>query len=328
MKLPSGMSFGGALIILTQGRYPLQCFRTQENFEPSGRKYSKVIDQVQKYAMAFDNLSDWCLAQAAFRQTLVGMNPFEEDGLVRYENHALDKYNEILTAHQTITNGKNLAFQKFVIFETEVRKRVEDNDDFEWGDKEVWEEVARKKFPNVRDIATSTPFRPSEAWLQDDGSSVAVDSGKGRSIGTVNQFFANGGFGYIFRDNQFDSVDHGRFSANNRGGLMSNRGTRSFPRGSYRGKSVGFNHYQSGTAGNSAGGHAFGNPGTKPPCEYYNKGHCTKTAEQCRFGHYCAQFRTSVGDGCGSRNAHSYSSHTNTNAQESAPTGGAASSKP
>jgi len=140
-KLPDGMSYGGALVILTQGRYPLQCFKTETNYDPSGRKYSQVKDFILKSATPFDNLSDWSLAQGAFRETLVGMNKFEEEGLFRYERYAYNKFKEISNAHQTVTNGKGLAFQKFLIFETEVRNRIEDNDIYEWGDAEVWLEV-------------------------------------------------------------------------------------------------------------------------------------------------------------------------------------------
>jgi len=323
IKLPPGMSFSGALLILTQGRFPLQCFRTQEDLDPSGRKYSKVVDQVKKYATAFDNLSDWCLAQATFPETLVEMNPFEETGLVRYGNHALAKYNEILNAHQMVANGKNLSFQKFLIFETEVRKRVEDNDDYEWGDKEVWEEVARKKFPNVRDIATSTPFRPTEAWIQEDGSSIAIDSARGKWIGTVHQFTSHSGYNFSVRDVQSDGFDQGRYGGFPRGGMMNNRGAKQNVRGGYKARTTGSITYQNTSTSTSAN-----NPGSKAPCEYFNKGHCTKTSDQCKFGHYCAQYRTNVGDGCGPRNAHSYSTHGGANTQESTSSNGATDAKP
>jgi len=298
IKLPIGMSFGGALIILTQGRYPLQCFRTQENFDPSGRKYSKVKDLVQKYAIAFDNLSDWCLAQAAFKATLVAMNRFEEEGLVRYDNHALAKYTEIVNAHQTVPNGKELAFQKFVIFETEVRNRIEDNDDYEWNDKEVWEEVARRKFPNVRDIATSTPFRPTEGSIQQDGSVLPVTSVKGKFLGAMNQF-GQISAPIINGDQSQKPGEANRYVSNSRGG----RGMRGYQRGSYRGKWPSYNTY------NHSAHQESNMPGVKQPCEHFNRGRCIKSADDCRFGHYCAQYRNNVGDGCGPRNAHSYSIH-------------------
>jgi len=286
IKLPIGMSYGGALLILTQGRYPLQCFNTQEDFDPSGRKYSSVKDAVQKFAIPFDNLSDWAVAVVAFRETLVKMNKFEEEGLIKYEMNAMNKFREISNAHQTVLNGKAVAFQKFLIFETEVRNRVEDNDIYEWGDAEVWQEVATK-YPNVREIATNSPFQPSEAWKLEDGTMVPVDSPRGRLLGTVAQFQIP----LLTRAPL--NLDDGFRQSTPRGQVNSGRGRGSggSGRGSYQNRHDG-NHERP--------------VRNKLPCERYNLGTCNLTAEQCRFGHFCAQFRNDIGKGCGRTVQHAY----------------------
>jgi len=293
-RLPDGMSYGGALLILTQGRFPLQCFKTETNFDPSGRKYSQVKDHILKYATPFESLSDWTMAQDAFAETLIGMNKFEEEGLFKYERHAMRKFKEIVNAHQTVPNGKGVAFQKFLIFETEVRNMIEDNDMYEWGDLKVWQDVAAKKYPNVRDIATSTPFRPTEAWHLEDGSVIAADSARGRSIGSVTQ---SSGVSHGFQNQGMTQETRG---PSVRGGAGMKRGMRGGFRSEARGR------YQSAYTHEGQGQQESAD---RAPCERFNKGICVIPAERCRFAHYCAEYRNYVGKGCGPKANHPYATH-------------------
>lgn len=291
IRLPFGISYSAALIILTQGGYPLQAYKTQVDFEPSSRKYSQVKDSISKFAMPFDNFSDWCMAQAAFSKTLVSMNKFEEKGLTEYARIAMDKFTEISTTHQSLMNGRAIAFQKFLIFESEVRKRIEDNDQYEWGDEEVWIDIA-KKFPNAREIATNAPFRPTEAWILEDGTQVSIETSKGKVIGTPQQF--------SFQQRRDTDSQSSNFP---RAGPAIKRGTSS--RGSMRG----------GGRGLSFGGvtHSHeSNTGAiseKMPCERFNRGNCSINAADCRFAHYCAQWRNEVGKGCGPKAHHGFHTH-------------------
>jgi hypothetical protein len=189
----------------------------------------------------------------------------------------MKKYTDINEAHKRLPNAKALAFQ------TEVRNRIENNDRFEWGDELVWIEVA-KKWSSVRGIATVTPFRPSDSWLMEDGTTVSADTAKGKMLGTVNQCTI------VVPPPVTGELDDPEKK------LASGRG-RGRGRGGYRGVT------------GRDGQNGQGGRGMKAPCERFNMGRCQYSAEACRSGHYCAQYRNDVGRGCGPAFQHPFNTH-------------------
>jgi len=230
---------------------PLQCFNTQNQFEPDGLKIASISSTIREEATPFANSGEWMTAVQAFRKVLAIYAPFELSGLLKYEEQAMEKLKEIELNHHGFSNFKEIAFKKFLIFDAEVRRKILSNHTYEWGNPEVWTIIA-KRYPSGKDIPMTDMFRPTKLWVLDDGTRVGVDTEYGRKIGLPGQ-----------------SVTERPVRAP---GPSQQRAPPQKARGA---------------------------------CDVFNDtGTCNAT--NCPYGHYCSQYRTFQGEGCGPNSRHAF----------------------